>query len=89
MGCSIRTDHWRFTEWAEGRSGTELYDHYSDPMEFHNLALKPDPAATSIITRLSAILRRRPVERLPPRPSTSLAFELKTLKSKPLKGPRN
>ena len=68
MGCSIRTDHWRFTEWAEGRSGTELYDHYSDPMEFHNLALKPDPAATSVITRLRAILRTKASGKTPPTP---------------------
>ncbi len=38
MGCSIRTGRWRYTEWAEGTAGVELYDHHTDPLEFHNLA---------------------------------------------------
>lgn len=38
MGRSIRTDRWRYTEWDEGRAGTELYDHENDPQEFTNLA---------------------------------------------------
>jgi iduronate 2-sulfatase len=30
MGRSIRTERWRYTDWAEGYSGVELYDHASD-----------------------------------------------------------
>jgi len=36
-GKSIRTSRWRYTEWDQGASGTELYDHASDPGEFTNL----------------------------------------------------
>jgi len=38
MGRSIRTNRWRYSEWDEGRQGRELYDHWNDPDEFHNLA---------------------------------------------------
>ncbi|MGH7957235.1 MAG: sulfatase/phosphatase domain-containing protein, partial [Opitutaceae bacterium] len=44
MGRSIRTDRWRYTEWDEGRSGIELYDHASDPREHTNLATNPQHA---------------------------------------------
>ena len=36
FGFSMRTDRWRYTEWSDGRA--ELYDHDSDPGEWHNLA---------------------------------------------------
>jgi arylsulfatase A-like enzyme len=38
MGYSIRTDHYRYTEWGGGEYGTELYDYRKDPSEFANLA---------------------------------------------------
>ena len=38
MGRSVRTERWRYTEWANGRRGSELYDHETDPNEFTNLA---------------------------------------------------
>ena len=59
MGCSIRTDRWRYTEWANGTKGVELYDHHSDPMEFRNLAVKPDGAAKAVIDRLGPALHAR------------------------------
>ena len=31
MGRSVRTPRWRYTEWADGRQGAELYDHDADP----------------------------------------------------------
>ncbi len=65
MGCSIRTARWRYTEWADGNSGVELYDHQSDPLEFHNLAIDPDPAAQKIINRLRPELRKRSNGRIP------------------------
>lgn len=38
MGYSIRTERWRYTEWDEGRKGSELYDAVNDPHEINNLA---------------------------------------------------
>jgi uncharacterized sulfatase len=37
-GHSVRTERWRYTEWAFGKQGAELYDHDHDPHELHNLA---------------------------------------------------
>ena len=49
MGCSIRTDRYRYTEWGDGRHGVELYDNHADKGEFHNLAIEPDSAARKVI----------------------------------------
>jgi choline-sulfatase len=38
FGYSLRTPRWRYTEWAEGKQGKELYDHDADPKEMTNLA---------------------------------------------------
>lgn len=65
MGCSIRTDRWRYTEWAEGRSGVELYDHHSDPCEFKNLAIEPDAAARRVMQQLQPLLRKRASGKVP------------------------
>jgi len=37
---SLRTDRWRYIRYANGDE--ELYDHTTDPHEWHNLAAKPE-----------------------------------------------
>lgn len=59
---SVRTERWRYTEWDGGAKGIELYDHNSDPGEWHNLASQKQHAAT--IRDLSALLKRQ----FPPSP---------------------
>src|SRR5438093_544834 len=47
MGRSIRTDRWRYTEWANAKEesvGVELYDEQSDPHENQNVADAPENA---------------------------------------------
>jgi iduronate 2-sulfatase len=68
MGCSIRTERWRYSEWADGSEGVELYDHHSDPMEFHNLAIEPDAATTAVIDRLRPLLHARASGKTPTTP---------------------
>ncbi len=55
FGESVRTERFRFTEWAGGREGTELYDHQSDPREYRNLANEPRHAET--VAEMKRLLR--------------------------------
>ena len=68
MGCSIRTPRWRFTEWANGKQGTELYDYHSDPEEFRNLAIEPDAATEELIQQLRERLRKKASGDIPSTP---------------------
>jgi iduronate 2-sulfatase len=55
FGRSVRTDRWRYTEWADGREGVELYDHDADPREYTNLAKEAKHAAER--EKLAALLK--------------------------------
>ncbi len=57
-GRTVRTERWRYTEWDGGAEGVELYDHDTDPGEYHNLAA--DPNCKKIVTELQTLLRRGP-----------------------------
>lgn len=57
MGRSVRTERYRYTEWDEGKKGTQLYDYESDPGELKNLA--NDAAAKEIVAEMKARLKAR------------------------------
>jgi hypothetical protein len=59
MGHSIRTDRYRYTEWAQtGKEpvARELYDHKQDPEENSNIANQPTnkPIVTELARKLHA-----------------------------------
>jgi len=55
MGRSIRTERYRYTEWDDGKKGTQLYDYTTDPGELKNLA--SDPNSQQIVAQLKARLK--------------------------------
>jgi uncharacterized sulfatase len=68
MGCSIRTERFRYTEWGEGKHGIELYDHHADPQEFNNLANETDQQTKNLIGSLQKRLRERASGKTPTTP---------------------
>lgn len=54
MGYSVRTERYRYTMWADGTDGEELYDYQADPRELKNLA--KDSSASALKSRLRASL---------------------------------
>jgi len=68
MGYTLRTDRYRYTEWAkrgEPPVGVELYDHQTDPGENVNIAGRPENKDT--VAKLSEMLRKGWKAALPPR----------------------
>ncbi len=55
-GHSVRTERWRYTEWAFAAKGEELYDHDSDPQELHNLA--GDAKYADVVARMKTLLKQ-------------------------------
>lgn len=68
MGCSIRTDRYRYTEWGEGKYGVELYDHHADPREFNNLAIEPDAKTLQLMAGLKKRLHLKASGKAPDTP---------------------
>jgi len=54
FGRSVRTERWRYTEWDDGRKGSELYDERKDPGEHKNLA--SDPKHTAVVAEMRRLL---------------------------------
>jgi uncharacterized sulfatase len=54
---SVRTEKWRYTEWAFGKQGAELYDHDNDPQELHNL--DEDAKYTDVATKMKTLLKQK------------------------------
>lgn len=55
-GHSVRTERYRYTEWDDGKRGTQLYDYETDPGEQRNLA--NDPAHAKIVAELQKLVRQ-------------------------------
>ena len=68
MGRSIRTERWRYSDWAEGKQGEELYDHLADPLEFNNLADNATRENLRIIKTLRIILEKKASGLIPKTP---------------------
>ena len=70
FGRSVRTDHWRYTEWEDGKSGVEFYDHDKDPNEWTNVAWpqrERTPRQTADIAEMKRLLHADKKLNVPPR----------------------
>ena len=55
-GHSVRTERWRYTQWASGNRGEELYDHDGDRQEMHNLA--KDAKYAAVAAQMKELLKQ-------------------------------
>jgi iduronate 2-sulfatase len=58
-GYAVRTDRWRYIEWASGEQGAQLYDMERDAAETSNLVQDPQHAATVADLRARVAAYRR------------------------------
>jgi uncharacterized sulfatase len=56
MGYSVRNERYRYTEWAEGEKGAQLYDYERDPEEGKNLI--DDPVHKETVATMKALLAK-------------------------------
>lgn len=61
MGYAIRTERYRYTMWADGSKGEELYDYQTDPRELKNLASDAGlaPLKAGLRAQLAKVLAAR------------------------------
>ncbi len=59
LGRSVRTDRWRYADWADGQEGAMLIDMQNDPVGTKNLA--SDSAHASVVAEM-----KKHLEQLPP-----------------------
>ena len=57
MGYSIRTPQFRYTEWARGSEGFELYDYSASPAEFENLVT--DDAYQDVLVQMQSLMNEK------------------------------
>ena len=53
-GYTVRSGRWRYTEWAGGEKGAQLFDEEGDPAETKNLAA--DPAHAETVAEMKKLL---------------------------------
>jgi uncharacterized sulfatase len=69
FGRSVRTDRYRYTEWNDGKDGTEFYDHETDVNEWTNVAWparKRDAEQSAAIEELKKLLHADKTTNRPP-----------------------
>ncbi|MDB5309849.1 MAG: arylsulfatase family protein [Gemmataceae bacterium] len=57
LGCSIRTERYRYTEWDGGKKGVQLFEYEKDAGELTNLAA--DPAYADVVKQMKGLLPRK------------------------------
>jgi uncharacterized sulfatase len=55
-GHAVRTERYRYIEWANGKQGSQLYDYSADPQELKNLA--DDPKYAGIVEEMKGLVKR-------------------------------
>ena len=58
-GHSVRTAKWRYSEWAYGKEGMELYNEETDPKELNNLAF--DAKYADVVKKMKVLLASKHV----------------------------
>ncbi len=56
MGRMVKNENYRYVEWDNGNKGQELYDQKNDPIEYHNLAEKPEYSA--VVDEMKTIINQ-------------------------------